>query len=156
MLTIFQHGRKQIKEESKPLCFSRLDSAPAPGCAGAAGEESHSPAVVCLRSPRWHGWDTTRAAAFAWTEVPQWLPSPGEMRLCTTGRAGPGNAGKPGCLARGPPGLPGRPSALGRRRGARRTRGQRRWEAITSPLRPALIPSRGVRGAGSPNKAQSG
>lgn len=37
-----------------------------------------------------------------------------------------------------------------------RTWGQRRWEAITSLLRPALIPSHSAPGAGSPNKAQSG
>lgn len=37
-----------------------------------------------------------------------------------------------------------------------RTRGQRHWEAITSLLRPALIPSHSAPGAGSPNKAQSG
>lgn len=97
-------GRKQIKEESNPLCFTCLEPAASPGHAVAAAVESCSPAAACLCSPCQHGWDMTWAATFAWMEVPRWLPMPGETDLCAAGRVSPGGH----CQA----GLPGEGSAM--------------------------------------------
>lgn len=65
---------------------------------------------------RRHGWDSTWAAAtFAWTEVPRWLPAPGEMDLCTAGKASPGGrcqAGLPGEVSAVPEGCQAAPALL--------------------------------------------
>lgn len=148
--------RKQGEERSSSLHVTCLESALLPGMGARPGwKVTHLPqsglAALTGVPGAWPGlqlWPGQGAP---------WLPTPGKADLCSTaGRSSPAAAAKPGCLARAA--LPEGCQAARRswQRGARGTRGQRRWKAITSPLRPALIPSHGAQGAGSPNKAQSG
>lgn len=162
MLKSFQLGSwggEQIEEESKAPCCARLQPADSRGeRRGAAGEESRSPAAA--RPQPWPARLGPGPGLQPWPgrRCPGGCRCRGSRTSAPPAEPAPVKAAKPGCLRRErrAGGLPGHPGTLGRRRGAPRMRGQRRREAITSPLRPALIPSHGVRGAGSPNKAQSG
>lgn len=89
----------------------------------------------------------------------QLCPAQGARAAADTGRAGPRHRAGASPAAAAKPGSWRGQRLAGGCQAAQRSwqRGARgRWEAITSPLRPALIPSHGEQGAGSPNKAQSG
>lgn len=155
----FQHGcwgGNKVKRGAAPCtspAWSQHWSRAGGHCQGGKSLTWHSvapqPSLACP------GHDT--GCSFGLDKVPAGLLTPGKTDLCSTAGASPAAAAKPGCLARAAPcRRAARPPRRSWQRGARRTRGQRRWEAITSPLRPALIPSHGAQGAGSPNKAQSG
>lgn len=150
MLVSFQHGclgGNKVKRRAAPCTSparSRLWSRACGHCQG--GKSLTCQPVAPQPLPARLGHDT--GCSFGLDKVPVWLLTAGRTGPCTRAAA------KPGCLTRAAPcrRLPGRPGALG----SGGLGVQRRWEAITSLLWPALIPSHGAQGAGSPNKAQSG